>query len=385
MKCLIAILLTLSSLNIWAQSEEKLKELTRRIEELENQQQELFLQVQPEGNQVNSFLKDNLAFGGFFEAGINVIDGEDTKFQMLNTSNLLGINLAAEYNGRLRFVAQTLTGLTFPLVNPHNNPAATPDERQHNTLVFGSIVSQGYLEYLISNNMRIQAGLGYVPFGYASQQRELVLFIRRGGPQIIRTNNQIIAPLWNGIHLSGDYSIDGSDYGYNLYTTSPIDPSTNQTLGVGGRLWWSSMNNNVTAGVSAQAGKYKSATDEVIGTDLQIRNEKFLLTTEYAQHVTSGEDPWSIYLEPGVMFFDDQWLFYVFGDYAQNPLNTIGATKIPDDYSKWEYGTGVNWLPTSFTRLRMGFTYHDYVRSNARISGQERDYYSFDLSVGVAF
>jgi len=374
--------------SLGAQTDDRLEALSKRIEELERQQEELIIQSQAQGNQVNSFLRNSFTFGGFFEAGITGIEGEDTDLQIVNSSNILGFNIAADYSPQLHFASQFITGLTYPLKNIHNNPQGNPDQREFGSLFFGAILTQGYVEYTYSPQFKIQAGLGYVPFGQALQQRELVLFWRRSGPQVLR-NNDLVSALWSGIHLLGDFAIDGGgEWGYNLYTANPIDTSEVQMMGVGGRLWLSSYNDIFTGGLSGQVGKYTTGTDEIVGADARLKFGNWLVTTEYIRHVTEGDDPFSYYVEPGVFLADEKVILFGFGDYAQNPYEEVtdsSGGSVADDYKKWEYGAGVNWLPSPYTRLRMTFTFNDYVGGSARVDGQNRDYQSVDLSAGVAF
>jgi hypothetical protein len=392
MKNFVAFSLLLGSCStLWAQStEEQLRQLRSRIEQLEAQQEELLVQSQNQAFQVRSFLNDSLTFGGFLETAITQIEGPDTRLQVMNSSNVLGLNLAAEFSPRLRFVSQILTGLTNPLQNPHGNPEATapiPDRREFGSLFFGALLSQGYVEYFQRKEFRLQAGLGYVPFGYAAQQRELVLFIRRSGPQILRTNH-LFSALWNGVHGLGEFNVGRSHMGYNAYTMNPISDFYGKMMGGGGRLWWASPEDVVTAGISGQVGKYRGSTSEVYGADLRVRLQYFSVTTEFAQHQTEGKDPWSAYVEPAIHLNDGRWIFFVFGDYAQNAraeLRTGPNFQRSDAHQKWEYGSGVNWLPTTNTRFRFTVTRHDYTGNTARVNGVDRDYYSVDVSAGVAF
>lgn len=368
------------SISAFAQKDPQIEALIKRIEQLEAHQEELLLSSEKSSNQVSSFLKDSLSLGGFFESAVQTLDGPDTTFQMMNTSNILGLNIAAEFNNEIRFVSQTLTGLVNQVENQNNDPLATPGDRRFGNPFFGAVLTQGYLEFSKSSQLRIQAGMGYVPFGYYPQQRELVLFVRRGGPQILRTND-LFQSLWSGIHLSGNIG-NTSRSGFHLYTMNPLD-DTNK-LGVGGRLWTTSENDKVTAGVSSQTVKYEGHTSEILGADVRYAGERMILTSEYAIHMAEDSDPWSAYIEPSFRLTNDEFLIYTFADYAMNSRNESNGGRL-DPFPKWEYGGGLNWLPTSFTRLRAGVTFHDYIGTRAEVLGQDRDYLSFDFSVGVAF
>ncbi len=369
------------------QTETRLEELTRRIEQLERQQEELILEASGSRNNVHSFLRDNLTLGGFFESDLTFLGGPDTDFKAMNSTNVLALNISADFTPRLRFVTQALTVLGYPLTNQHNDPspepATLPQRREFGAPVFGTLLTQGYLEYVGSDAFQLRAGTGYVPFGYALQQREMVLFIRRAGPQILRTP-QLVSPLWNGLHALGSFRAGRGRAGYDVYTTNPADTdSDSDVLGGGARGWWSSAGEKVTAGLSGQVGKFSGQTSEVVGADLRWRSRHWVITSEYAQRVMDREDPWSAYLEVGRYFARDRWLVYAFGDYARSTLPEDGPGA--DFYRKWEYGVGLNWLPTSYTRIRIGPVIHDYVGGEAVEDGQNRDYVSLDLSVGVAF
>ena len=93
----------------------------------------------------------------------------------------------------------------------------------------------------------------------------------------------------------------------------------------------------------------------------------------------------SYYIEPYVSFFDGAFLVYGAADYLDNPTNVTTLNGRSDPYKKWALGGGVNWLPLSFTRFRLGYLAHNYVGTNAIVSNQNRDFYSLDFSAGIAF
>lgn len=374
---LLGLILTTKA---FAQSSSQIEALTKRIEQLESQQEELILSQGSRRNQVNSFLTDNLTLGGFFESGFTTLDGPDTRFQSMYSGSTMGLNLSAEFSEKLRFVNQTITILSYPLLNPHNNPALTPKERSYGDPIFAATVTIGYLEMPLSQNIVLQTGVGYVPFGYAAQQRETVLFIRRGGPQVLRTQN-LIQPLWGGVHLAGTFRPANS--GFNLYTVNPLDDSN--TSGIGGRLWANSAEDRFRFGVSTQVVKFGGHTSEIIGADAVYASERFFITSEYVNHMTGeGRNPWTAYFEPAIKLFDEEILLFVFTDYSDDALYELNATTY-DPMIRWENGIGINWLPTSNTRFRATAAREDYLGRNSTIGGRNRDWWYFDLSAGVAF
>ncbi len=372
----------------------ELDEFKKRQEELQKQQDSYRLQQEDfyfnsaeGGGAVRSFLADRLALGGFFETAMMSMHGEDTPTQVAATHHTLGLNFAATFSSQLKFVSQLLTGLTIATQNPHNDPATAtlggPSRRQFKGYVFGALPAQAYVEYFSSDALRIQVGLGYVPFGHALQQRELVLFVRRGGPQLMRSQN-LVEALWSGFHLSGLVSAGQGRAGYNLYT---FQFATDQRMsGVGGRTWWESPLDLLTVGVSAQTGKSQQGGATTLGMDLRLRFRGVSILSEYAQRFTRVGDPWNVYLEPSIPLSRDI-LVFVFGDYAESTLNetTVGTTSLADPWRKLEYGLGTNWLPTAFTRFRLALTQFDYVGRSGVIAGQNRDYQSVDVSAAVAF
>ncbi len=379
MKWLILLSLVLTG-KTFAQNASQIEALTKRIEQLESQQEELILSQGSQKNQVNSFLKDNLTLGGFFESGFSIFDGPDTRFQAMYSGSTMGLNLSAEFSEKLRFVNQTITILTYPLLNPHNNPTLTPKTRTYGDPLFLATVTIGYLEMPVSENFLVQAGIGYVPFGYAAQQRETVLFIRRGGPQVLRTSN-LIQPLWGGLHLSGTFRPENA--GFNLYTVNPLDESN--TSGIGGRLWANSDEDRFRFGVSTQVMKFGGHTSEIIGADAIYASERFFIASEYVSHMTGeGRNPWTAYIEPAIKLFDEEILLFVFSDYSDDPLFELNSVTY-DPMIRWENGVGINWLPTSNTRFRATVAREDYLGKNSTIGGKNRDFWYFDLSAGVAF
>lgn len=382
MKFLSGLFLFLLFFNPNANAQSQIDQLTKRIEILEKNQEDILLQSSDETNKVNTFLNSHFSLGGFFEPSYTIFQGKDTSFKAASASNLLGLNLSAEYSTKLKFVSQLLTGLTFPVQNIHNDPRNTAyPQRAFGPPSFGAILSQGYLEYDFGDGSYLQGGQGYAPFGYAAQQRELVLFIRRGGPQILRTT-ELFNPLWSGFHFH--HMIDQGKYriGYNVYSFTRLENA--EVPGLGARIWIEATGGKIGTGLSVQSAKYNGHIEEIYGYDLKLQNEDFLMTGEYAIHFrTDSDNSWSAYLEPSVFLYKEEVLFYTFVDFAQSAANKTGP--LPDPYQQYEYGTGLNWLPTSYTRLRTGVTLHDYVHGNAVILGKNRDYISLDISAGVAF
>lgn len=367
----------------------KIEKLEQRILDLEQQQIEFNrwyseFYIQSKGR-VTPFLGERLSIGGFFETGITHQYGTDMDSQTAVNSNALGINFAADFNENLRFVSQYLTVLSYPLQNPHNNPGLTPTKRENGAPVIGSLVAHAYLEYRWKESLLLQTGLGYVPFGFAFQEREPVLFIRRGGPLLLNAADTtyigIAFPLWMGLNLQGSFDLSAGKIGYSLYTFSPTN---SKNLGVGGRLSWTN-SDNITFGTSVQSAEQKTHSFYSYGADVNVKYQRFGFTTEYARSVNSGGRPSvvSYYLEPYYNFENEEWLVYAVADYLENANHAVGA--VTNSYEKLATGGGVNWLPTPTTRFRLGLLSHNYLNQTDTVAGQGRDYKSLDFSTAIAF
>lgn len=383
MRIIIFIILSWCTFALGA-TQSEIDELKKRIEDLEKQQGLLLSTSLEPRPQVNAFLRDSLTIGGFFEAGYNFITGPDTETQAVNDGNVIGLNIAADYGSSFRFVSQIVAATNLRLENRENNPNATPDQREYNTYTALGAVTQGYVEYSSSRKFNIQAGIGYVPFGFALQLRDPVLYVRRGGPQLVR-NASLVSILWQGVHMYGAQNYGNGEIGYNLYTFTPTSEA--KLPGVGARVWMSNDDEKIVGGLNTQFAEKDAESFTMAGADLRFNFNPFQLRTEVIHKFTQNTDSWSGYIEPGLYILEEELLLYVFGDYlfgAQNET-VILASLSPDPIQKWEYGAGVNWLPTSYTRFRLGVTFHDYVGYRSNIEGQNRDYFSTDLSVGVSF
>lgn len=363
---------------------QEMTSLEERMADLEKRQVEILTQL--EGGQVKAFLDHKISLGGFFETAILHLMGPDTDEQTSVASHGLGINLTAHLAEKMRFISQILNSLTYAVVDPHNNPSVAPGERQFGALGGGAaIITQGYLEYIFSPAFVVQTGIGYTPFGYAYQQRELPLFVRRGGPQLVvgagTTTIGPAFPLWMGVHVLGEFSSGERHWGYNLYTFTPtLAP---KTMGVGGRLW-AGNRSGWTLGVSSQTGRQLSDSYVAYGTDLRYEGERAGFTAEYIRNFSEDDLPAleTYYLEP-YFNLSPRWLIYYVADYMNNPLYKVGA--VDDHYKQWRKGGGVNFLPNSYVRYRLGFLVHDYVGDTDTINRRKRQYNSIDLSCGVSF
>jgi hypothetical protein len=366
-------------------------ELARRVEALEKQQSEMILETAEGKGRVRTFLNDKVTIGGFFESGITGLWGADTASQLSANSHIFGLNIVADFDEKFRFLAQMLSGVSYPLVNQHNDPGASAaSQRRFNGVTFGTLVAHAFGEYTLNSALAVQVGLGYVPFGQAFQQREPVLYLRRGGPQMASVSSAthvgLAFTIWEGIHVHGAFDIDDRAVGYNLYT---FTPTTNvRTVGLGGRLWAEPFE-NLTLGVSGQTGREAVASYQSFGTDLKFRYGRYGFITEYAKSLISSGVPGceSYYFEPSVSFFEGLIVIYGAADFLDNTINqTSTSTGLQDDpYKLWRYGAGLNWLPRSYTRYRLGYYRHNYIGATAIKSGQDRDYHSIDLSAGIAF
>jgi len=369
------------------------EELERQVQQLRTElnlyrirQEDLIFESTERLGSVRSFFSNRLSLGGFFETGLSGFWGEDMSTQVTPASNVLGLNFAAIFASDFKFVAQVLTAFSIPLQNENSDPRATavglPARREFRSVSIAAAPTQAYVEYVLSDAFRLQGGIGYVPFGYAPQQREVVLFVRRSGPQMLRTQD-LVEPLWSGVHLAGQLNWKSGRWGYDAYTFPYL--TYTQMMGGGSRLWWESSEEMFRAGVSSQAGRSRTGGAFTLGLDFRVKLGDFTLNTEYAQRSTDGRRPWTMYAEPNYTI-TPSFLVYAFADYADAALNrTANQDSLEDPYKRLEYGAGLNWLPTAFTRFRIGLFLFDYRGATAEPSGQDRDFAAVDLSAGVAF
>jgi hypothetical protein len=319
---------------------------------------------------VRSFLNTKLNIGGFSETGITGIFERAHGPQAAVSSTTLGINLGAEFSENFRFTSQFLSQIAIPVSNPHDDPRASSfgvtGRREFGAYTLTTLVTQAFVEWEKSDAFHVEGGIGYAPYALSFQQLELVLFVRRGGPQLLRSNNELVHLLWQGLHVRGSFLSPMFRWGYNVYTFSP---STNtQMLGVGTRLWLSSPRNAVNFGFSTQTAARGSSTYTTAGPDLRLRLGRLTVTSELAKSYGQGAQPWSAHLEPDFDVYQQSVLLYVFGDYLESKMNRTGglpltSAGVADPFKKWEYGAG----------------------SYAANSGGGRNYWQLDLSAGVAF
>lgn len=364
--------------------EQRILELEQRQKEINSWYTDFFLLGK---DRVSPTLSTSLSIGGFFDTAVTHIYGPDMETQTSGNSHTLGLNLTAQYDEKTKFVTQTLTRLVIPLRNLNNNPDLTPPQRSFTGVTFFSIVAQGYLEYRYSDYFIIQSGLGYVPFGITYQQREPVLFRLRGGSQMISYDDGdtvgIASPLWMGIHIYGLIPAN-ENLGYDIYTLTPV--SAQNTLGLGGRLWYKA-SDNLKLGTSVQSGKQNKGSYFSHGVDLDLNYNRYGFVSEYGYGNYSGDyiDSEFYYFEPYFKFANEQWLFFVNAEYVSTPERTDVFTRIADPVKSWTYGGGLNWLPIVNARLRLTYLYHDYIDEADRIKGQKRDYNAIDFSTAIAF
>lgn len=396
-----AILFTSICVSLWAVSpasaqtttptstEERLRVIEKKMKELEAHETEVFNRSVEERGRVRTFLGDSISFGGFFESDLTGLSGADTPPQVSAHSNTLGLNITAVFDEKTRFVSQFLTGLTYVFANQHNDVRATPSQRMFTSPFFGALVAQAYSEMLISEAFNLELGLGYVPYGFAFQQREPVLFRRRGGPQLSQATSTsspgIAHPLWMGALIHGSKPIEGfSRFGYSVYTFSPT--SDTKTLGLGGRLW-STVSEDTTYGFSMQNGSMPGGSYTSYGIDVDRHAAWGGFTAEYAKNFLSDGSTVaeSYYLEPYMNIESPKLIGFVAADYLDNPYNSTAGTAFVDPIKKWIIGGGLNWLPISYARFRIGVFTHRYQGPTSHSGGQKRDYDSYEFSTGIAF
>lgn len=369
----------------------KIEGLQKRVYELEEQQKKIddwFLNFYLLGkDRVSSFSKGQLSIGGYFDTSIVDVYGPDMERQTTANNHSFGLNFSAEFSDKITFAAQLQTITIAPLFNAHNNPNLNPPKRQINGMGAGSLVTQGYLEYRPSDIFNIQTGIGYIPFGIAYSQRELVLFHQRNGPQVIQNddgyNIMVASALWIGLHLYGSFPT-AKPMGYNLYTLTP--GSNVKSVGFGGR-YWIRANEMMRTGFSFQYGERERGSYLTHAFDIDFRYRSFGVLAEYITTENSGvgKDNLAYYIEPYFNFLNNKWLVYTNLEYLRSLEQVDIATLKPNAFEKMHYGAGINWIPLPVARIRLGYLKHDYLYETDSINGQKRDYETFEFSTALAF
>jgi hypothetical protein len=377
-----------SAIALAAPSTDDFENLKQRVEELEQSLSTLSSESAQKDRPIQSFFTQSLALGGFFENSLTGIWGKNTPTQVVADSHRLGINLGADWNPNLRLVSQYTLGFTYPLRNEHNNPlhgsSTLPTLRQYEAITYGALLSQAFVEYSHSDQLRLQAGMGYVPYGQAFQVREPVFFFKRKGPQLIRTSGVtrvIIAdPFWEGLNLLWQ---PNSRWQMNLYTNTSLNHSGK--LGGGTRI--ARVGDQYTLGVSYQTGGQADEYYQSFGADAKWEGRYLGIQAEYGRNSTPNGSPESFYVQPYILISEKRGIIFIEADYLKNPLGEtiLGSTAVDDPYIKWEHSVGFVYKFLAQVRGRFDFTWHDYVGDRARIIDQERDYYSVTLSSGVTF
>lgn len=368
-----------------------IEDLEARVLDLEQRQKEMsdwYTNFYLLGKgRVTPYLNEGILLGGFFESAVTHISGPDTATQTSGNTHILGINLTAQFNDKMRFATQVLTQLSIPLRNIHNNPNLTPAERSFSGATITSTIAQGYFEYRSNEYFNVQSGIGYAPYGIIYQQRDPELFRLRGGSQILTSDDGdtvgIASPQWMGLHFYGFLPFSPS-VGYNLYSMTPKNAVSN--LGIGGRLW-KKISEYTTFGISAQTGEQNDGIFFSHGLDLDLKYKKFGFVSEYGRTVNSGDtlDTEFYYFEPYYEFVENQWLFFLNAEYVDNLARTDLLTHISDPVKKWQYAVGLNWLPLTNARFRLTYLNHDYIDELDTVAGRERDYNAIDFSMAIAF
>lgn len=378
-------------LGVLASSVSAAETTEERLERLEKTLAEMTSKTYSRQGTLQSYLAESLYLGGFFENSITSIWGPDTPSQVVADSHRLGLNISADLHPRFRLVTQTSFGFSYAFRNEHNNPnhgsSIIPLQRAFDDVTFGSLLSQAFGEYDLGSKLKIQMGMGFTPFGRAYQVRDPVLFLKRRGPQIIRTsgvNRVVIAdPFWKGFNILGSFD-DKQQYQYNLYTTSPLDHSGK--LGGGARFSWNP-NSHLTMGASTQNGHQMDKSFLSYGGDISWTGKCFGIYAEWARLESDFGDNESYYAQVFVKTFEQSLVFFIDSDYLKNSLGqtTVGSAAVNDPYIKREHTVGVNYYFYPNIKVRLDLIFHDYIGDRAVVSGQNRDYYSGSLSSGISF
>lgn len=354
------------------------RSLKKRVEGLEKGQREALLQGQSGG--VKPFTARNITIGGFSSTTFEAIFGKSTKTQKTFRKFDVDLLISAEITDKLKFF--TDLGATHQVdFNNQNAPFRSFDAFETRfTLDIAST------EYRFYDSLVLSFGRMLTPFGIINVERyePLLLSIRR--PAALRLFSSRV----QGLQLSGSISQGSHRIGYSGYVSSFSNDT--QSVGGGGRLFWTFPGEQVTLGISNETAQRDGMTFGALGGDLKVKWGEFVLRSEYIRRINKGAAAGTgYYVQPSYGFFDGRWILFGQVDFLDDTLGTrkVDADQNPktpdvaDPIKQFVYTGGINYLPWPFLRTRLEFNAHDY--RSATLDLGNRDYYSTELSATVSF
>jgi len=354
----------------------------------------LFAQVVP-------FSASKLLFGGFLSSEIDgyyqPVDGTSN---ILLEETALALQVGAEISDHLRIFA------TIEFSHEAEMDSVNYSSRSFGEYHDETALNIAFLEYTFSDNLQLRFGRQVTPFGRFNtlyydpvlKAHHLPLFIIKGDETLTKnghshgdTSNtghilgRMIDQEIQGIELLGRKILGNSVFGYHIYTGSFSHHL--HAVGVGGRLFWSTINDEIILGTSFQTTPATMGHTS-IDVDLSVDLDRWGFISEAIFAINhSGNHKSGFIVEPYVMI-SDNWLVFAQVDYINQEVLASGK-----DYQHahttvevMETGGGINYVPSASVRYRMEVYWQKYLDEEEM--GHEivsRDYLNFTVSATVSF
>ncbi len=371
--------------------EDRYKLLEKRIDELEAK---LLLEDHNSGN-VSTFEGTSLHIGGY----INVTG---TSWHLPHRNDLYSfdeVEFGLMMRGQLNHSLSYFIHVEFEQERQISNYHAP--FRSYSDVEDQVDPEDVFITYKWDDEFSMNMGALITPFGVSNREHFDFLRWQNEKPLALREVS--------GNFLFFDDHVMGSALNYNYQLKSGFIESSiyvgsihvgASRLVTGYRVGYQSNSGNLKVGTSFQTGQ-KSFHDRYYsyGVDLKAKINRFEFRSEiFLADLKSGlyaqdENPFSFYFEPWYHLVNNRHILYGRVDYLHD---TVGLNKvdhdrlsttatIADPVELYEFTLGYNYLPWPFWRLSFGVTQTSYVGRNSQLSGEDRDFTSFEWGTVLSF
>jgi len=375
---LVALMLaSLTSLSSAAEPSESNAQIQKRLDALESELTDLKIENQ-KTEPVRTFTAKNFRFGGFGETVFTSLIGHGPNRNSVNETEG-SLFISADITDKTRFFSETEFEHNSALIDGNTPGRHFGTEGDNVGLEIAEVTHD------FSNAFSLKVGRMITPFGIINVEHFEPSLIQHDKPQFLREVSDTEITMFDlqvrGLDAIGRFS-PFTDHHIKLESYAGTVRTDPNKIAGGGRQSWSFPNDRVTLGFSQQAGTRDERTFVTLGEDLKISYKKFTLKSEAAQTSFTGHSITAFYVQP-LYFLTPRWGVFGQVDYLDNVLNK--TDDIIDPIKKYEYTTGVNFLPISNVRLRGEVTVHDYQGNTGTFAGVSRDYVSVQTSVVVSW
>ena len=258
------------------------------------------------------------------------------------------------------------------------------DFSNHNQPIFRDFDNRvvpiiAWANYQASPSLAIQLGRYVTPHGIINVEHFPPVLLETNQPQFLRpfSGNTIFPNFLNGIHLHGKLFLGENDndiLNYNMYSGVFVNGDPDDLIS-GGRLAYTFREAGIKVGINYSYGTRtagqsnlghlsvvgkKSLTSNIynmVGSDVLFDKGKLSWKNEIFNSFEHGEpDRLGFYTQP-IWRFNDQWAVF----YRYDLLDS-GSRITESD----EHVLGINYLPTSFLRLRAFYILKELKDPDAR-------------------